>query len=178
MQVCQYLPVKGPTAGEHEYFNILASSHIAFCQTLVSPPATQKKRKRLVWRMRGKRRGYLLHGNRRVGEREATENSPGVFLHMLVFLNHWKKMDGNVEIKSSQEWKRGRGCEGEKTRLWDTWCQCWRFRAVKLFCISHMKTKIIIRQKDWDILYVYCTLNVCFTETVKIRCPNIKMKSV
>lgn len=32
--------MKGLTAGVHEYFNILDSSHIAFCQALISPPAT------------------------------------------------------------------------------------------------------------------------------------------
>lgn len=32
--------MKGLTAGIHEYFNILAASHIAFCQALISPPAT------------------------------------------------------------------------------------------------------------------------------------------
>lgn len=38
-------PMKGPTAGIHEYFNILASSHIAFCQVPISPPATHNGEK-------------------------------------------------------------------------------------------------------------------------------------
>lgn len=34
--------MKGPTAGIHEYFNILALSQIAFCQAPISPPVTHK----------------------------------------------------------------------------------------------------------------------------------------
>ena len=37
-------PMKGPTAGIHEYFNILASSHIAFCQAPIPSPVTHDER--------------------------------------------------------------------------------------------------------------------------------------
>ncbi|KAF3696653.1 hypothetical protein EXN66_Car012331 [Channa argus] len=38
-------PMKGLVAGIHEYFNILASSHIALCQALISPHATGNREK-------------------------------------------------------------------------------------------------------------------------------------
>ena len=48
------VPMKGPTAGTHEYFNILVSSHIAFCQATISPSATHNGEKERGRKAEGK----------------------------------------------------------------------------------------------------------------------------